>query len=359
MADLPEIVMPPSAPNGRKRKFFLLADYETIRFDYSVYTKEVLRPTETEVPTAVATTTESSDDEPQKNACTAEQLSAEAFYNAFVKRSFEECLIEAAAPQRSVLWHAARAYCITASNFGAAVGSNKYMSPDDLVLDKLWSSFKGNANTMYGTFHENDARESLLRSLDGGLHPTLEKLYATHFARHGTAGHYATVADEENVTYESFELIETGLLKHHEQPWMAVSPDGLLFLDGSRGRMAVLVEYKCPAAKRDSERHPYAYSPHNVPEYYYDQIQGIMGLLNKYPSLINVRTGPSHALFVVWQPRQHHVTLVPYDHESYNAKLEPALTRWYFDKYLPFAALKHNGALVPGTTEAAPIIEIL
>jgi hypothetical protein len=172
--------------------------------------------------------------------------------------------------------------------------------------------------------------------------------------------------------YEKHTLFETGLLKHHTKPWLAVSPDGILRLEGSHGTAFVLVEYKCPARLRDSEGHPYATSPDSVPEYYMDQMQGIMGLINTTPvdstSVLKmaqesvglpVKSGPMlWALFVVWQPHQLHVTLVPYRPSYYTEFLEPKLSTWYFQKYLPAAVLKFNGTLVQGTASAAAVIVV-
>jgi hypothetical protein len=91
-----------------------------------------------------------------------------------------------------------------------------------------------------------------------------------------------------------------------------------------------------------------------------DQMQGIMGLFNKYPELLksyNVFEVPE-ALFVVWQPHQAHVTRVPFEKEYYFTTLEPLLRSWYFQKYLPMAVLKHNNALIYGTTTTSEIINV-
>lgn len=271
-----------------------------------------------------------------------EDLTVDQFYKTYVKRTHEQCLVEFKAPQRSIAWLQARQHAITASSFGAASGNNKYSSPKACALDKLWSSFKGNAMTEYGTYHETDARDTFIGLLNTELKSTLEEIYGGPF--------------------DSFELHECGLLKHHEQPWMAVSPDGLLQLKGPRGSLWTLVEYKCPARLRHSTGHPYCTSPSNVPVYYMDQIQGIMGLLNKYPDLLNyICAGPHEApkacFFVIWQPLQMHVTRVAYDEDYYTKSLEPALEKWFFERYLPLAALKQNGSLIDGTDTAASAID--
>jgi hypothetical protein len=276
-----------------------------------------------------------------------EVLDSHQFYSRFVARTRQECLDELEAPQRSLKWLEARKYAITASIFGSAAGNNKYSSPKALVLDKLWNSFKGNTFTQFGTFHEPDARASFEGLIQGELRKTLDLI-------HGSDNY-------------SYELYETGLIKHHEQPWMAVSPDGILKLTSKERTTYIVVEYKCPARLRDCEEHPYSKSPNNVPEYYMDQIQGIMGLFNKFPDLLGQEenlqegpqltgSGPQWAFFVVWQKHQFHVTLVPYKKDYYNLELEPKLRNWFFELYLPFAVLKHNGLLIENTMTTAPII---
>lgn len=346
----------------RARNEGLLEAFETRTYYDVVYSPEIVADRAEEKP-AIPDRTDA-DDNPEEaleelveEAIVADDLTAEAFYAKFVARTPEQAAAELAAPQRSDAWLAARKHAITASNFGAAAGHNKYSSQADCAIDKLWNTFKGNEYTIYGTFHESDARVTFEKLLDGELKATLEEIYGA--ATRG--GHYA-----------GHVLFETGLLKAYQQPWMAVSPDGLLRLHGNKGYVWLLAEYKCPARLRDSEGHPYAKSLHNVPEYYMDQIQGIMGLLNKWPDLLALGAAsadvahdaamafvaPVAAFFVVWQPKQIHVTRVPYDHTYYTETLEPALESFFFKRYLPLAVLKHNGALVEGTDTAAPVIEL-
>lgn len=266
------------------------------------------------------------------------------FYDDFVGRSQADCLDECMCQQRSLQWHRAREFSITASNFGAAVGHNKYNSPTQCVLEKLWSTFCGNEYTEYGTFHEHDARESLLKALETTLRPTLESMMP-------------------DVVH--FELIETGLLKHCDVPWIAVSPDGLLLLISKTGQTKwCLVEYKCPARLRDSKSHPYAKDKHNIPEYYYDQCQGIMGLLNEKPDILHMISEArssdliTDCLFVVWQPHQMHITRMAFNDKYYSEFLRPTLETWYFKSFLPMALLKHNKQLLNNTLTVIDYLEL-
>ena len=236
-----------------------------------------------------------------------------------VQRTAQECREEFLAPQRSAKWHAARKYTLTASNFGSAAGHNRYCSPQQCAIEKVKNEFQGNEATAYGTLHEPDARNFLVKLLDHELRATLEDQYAKD-----TGG-----------TYKEFELEECGLMKHSDQPWMGASPDGILKLNGSMGPTWILIEYKCPFSKKDSSEHPYKMYPKKIPEYYYDQIQGIMGYLQKFKDSDQYRK-INACFFVVWQPKQMHVSKFLYDAEYYT-NLESLLKKWYFELYLPLA----------------------
>jgi hypothetical protein len=54
-------------------------------------------------------------------------------------------------------WMDARKYRLTASNFGAAAGHNRFRSPEELVQDMLYGEFKGNDATRWGSEKETVA----------------------------------------------------------------------------------------------------------------------------------------------------------------------------------------------------------
>lgn len=271
---------------------------------------------------------------------------ATSFYNAFVKIDKASRDKEAQAAQRSPEWLQARKYCLTASSFGAAAGHNAYQSPQALLVDKLWGTFKGNAATAYGSFHEADAEARFMK--------------------------WATKSDP------STSLTTTGLLKCLEKPWLGVSPDGLLWRQlleahepinlvwrgTGANRTLELIEYKCPAYKKYTEDHPYSKYKHNVPDYYYDQVQGIMGLLNDHldddfgcPELAG-RPKITAAWFVVWQPNQTFITRCPFDADYWTKDLLPALSNWWFGQYLPALVHKENGLLTFGETKPTSVLEL-
>jgi putative phage-type endonuclease len=255
---------------------------------------------EIDVPPQETVVPDDSDDEEEQVTLTVKE-----FYDRFVSVTPEKLALQLSAPQRSPEWLAARKYCITASVFGSANGTNAYCTPDQLVKQKLWDTFKGNYATAYGTAHEDDARFEF-----------------ESFAKEQFPGC-------------SFEY--PNVLKFVECPWIAVSPDGLLRqADGSYE----LVEFKCPLKQTDA--HPYLRYDKCIPPYYMDQIQGIMGHLNDFG--YTIRT----AWFVVWQDHQTWIMKVPFNEHYWDNILYPALHTWYFSKYLPAAVHQHNGVLNPG-----------
>lgn len=209
--------------------------------------------------------------------------------------------------QGSELWLKSRIGRLTASNFGAASGVNKYTSPKALLKQMLWGEFKGNAATRYGSAHEDTARDE-----------------------------YVQVKRSEGV---NLTVIETGLVINPARPWMGNSPDGLVDIMHPNGTIERgLLEIKCPYRQQ-------FYTPDPVPSYYYAQIQGTMGNLQL-----------PWCDFVVWTPTGLQITRVPFDSNYWEQCLLPALTTFYFDMYMPLAVAKENGELQEGEAALPPSI---
>ena len=191
--------------------------------------------------------------------------------------------------QGSPEWLSARRLRLTASNFGTAVGHNPWKSPDDLVDDMLFEKFKGNDATRWG----ND-KEAIARNLY-----ILKKK--------------AAMSEHLNVSLNSvdFQVFETGLHVWDECSWLAASPDGLVRENGDVG----LLEIKCPFSLKLYPK---------VPDYYTDQIQGIMGIL-----------GCSWCDFVVWTPSAMSIERVPFDQKYWQEQLLPALKDFYQTRFVP------------------------
>ena len=249
-----------------------------------------------------------------------EKIKPSEYYINFVCKTEEECTREALSPQKSAGWLAGRKNCITASQFGAAAGLNPYQTPEQLLKEKLWCQFQGNAATEWGNRHEDHARECFKRWF---------------FDEHPGA---------------QFE--EVNMLKFSEEPWIAVSPDGLVHYVNEEGKKCTdLIEYKCPAYLRNTEKHPYAKHPANTPPYYMAQMQGIMGLINKHHKSLKIE----RCWFVVWQPRQTWICYHNFDN-AYFLDLYEKLKEWYFGKYLVALTHKYNGCLEENETFPRSVI---
>ena len=214
-------------------------------------------------------------------------------------------------------WLASRVGRITSSNFGAAIGDNKYTSPRALLKQMLWGEFKGNAATRWGSEHEDVARDEYIAIVRAQI----------------------AAAQQEDDVLVDIDVKECGLVINPSRAWMGNSPDGLITLTYASGRTERgLLEIKCPFRQE-------FYAPDPVPLYYYAQVQGTMGNM-----------GLPWCDFVVWTPTGVQVTRVPFNQEYWDTRLLPGVTSFYFDQYLPLALAKENGELVPNTLDRPPII---
>jgi putative phage-type endonuclease len=248
-------------------------------------------------------------------------LKPSEFYNQFVARTQEQCEHELQAPQKSQEWLNARKLCITASQFGAAVGLSPYQTPQELVAEKVWATFRGNAATQWGNTHEPHAKEAFC----------------------------AWFQKREGV--KDFVFVEHNLMKYADEPWMAVSPDGIVSYTLFGARRVDLVEFKCPAYLRNTRGHPYSKHPRDTPPHYEAQMQGIMGYLQAHSAF-----KPQMCWFVVWQPHQTWITEHPFD-PAYYDDLHAKLQQWYFTQLLPALCHKHNGVLLKGLVEPPVVLQ--
>ena len=209
-------------------------------------------------------------------------LSIDLFMEYFVKRSKAKCKEDCDHAQRSDGWHLARAFSITASQFGAAVGHNKHLSRPALLRTKLHPHLHpvSSSYAEWGVEHEVHAEEAFKVFLTN----TVEGLYSI---------------DHPN------------MLKHEDAPWVACSPDGILTRRENEQDVVELIEYKAPAYHRNKVGHPYSKDPYNIPKQYMDQIQGTMWLMRNYDVVRNGRS-VERCWFVVWQPHALYVTHIPY-----------------------------------------------
>jgi hypothetical protein len=210
---------------------------------------------------------------------------------------------------------------LTASNFGTAVGHNKYSSANALVEDMLWGTVVSNAAMRYGNEMEPVACEIFETAM--------------FFLTGGT-----TRVEHRGLLLDCPRLLEGDGV--HYEGWCGVSPDGFVHFDGPegvhcRGLPTALLEIKCPSG---NTRNFYSDRSGNerfgIPHYYYDQIQGIMGLRRVSP-----------CFFVVYLPDRTQITLHRFN-EPYFEELFSAMRRFWFEKYLPSALACARGELIQG-----------
>ncbi len=239
-------------------------------------------------------------------------------------------------PQKSQEWLNVRAGRLTASNFGAVNGTNKYVSKRQLLTRLVWpekNTFRGNWATRHGNEHEDEAcilyetwKQYQLQDL--GLDPL------------------------------QIKIEHTGLVISHRYPWLGGSPDfiahyydddhsqcpGRNSLSSSAADAAAapiiswLGEIKCPFPKKDPTSNPpgqmVAKCYDTIPPYYYDQIQGLMAILEL-----------PFADFVVWTAEKTKIQRFQYDRDYVETVLFPNLQSYFIRELLPRWILKRKGLL--------------
>jgi hypothetical protein len=228
---------------------------------------------------------------------------------------------------------------LTASNFGTAVGHNKYSDADALVKDMLWGLTVSNDAMRYGNETEPVACavfETAMFFLSGGK---------VHVEHRGLMVACPGLRIEEPQPSEGTGISEP---EPRFEGWCGTSPDGIVhWAAGSMGSTAggepgvapppTLLEIKCPSVNRRtfySERQ--GNERFGIPHYYYDQIQGIMGL-QRLPD----------ALFVVYLPDRTEIAYYAFD-RAYFEELMRGLRAFWFDRYLPAAVACAQGRLRVG-----------
>lgn len=217
-------------------------------------------------------------------------LTVELFYEHVIKHAAGEN--ETDNEQRSEGWHRARAFSITASQFGSAVGHNKYQSRPALYRHKLHPHLNPLSSpfAQWGVDHEEHAEEAFRVFLErkiGGM----------------------------------FTIEHPNLFKHKDAPWVGCSHDGVLYRRENECDVVELIEYKAPAYYRNKVGHPYVKDPFNIPRSYLDQIQGTLWLMRNFDVVRGGRTA-ERCWFVVWQPHALYVTHIPFMKEYADALMK-------------------------------------
>lgn len=239
-------------------------------------------------------------------------ITYESFEKVFVHRTAQDCEREQQCAQRSDEWHKARAFSVTASQYGASVGHNRYMSRPALLRHKLSpdSTKIPQQYIKWGIEHEEHAEQAFRCFLD------------------------------KRCSDGIYTIDHPGLLKHPSRPWTACSPDGILRRWENGTEVVELIEYKAPAYHREKIGHPYSKDVYNIPSMYLDQMQGSMWLIRNH-EVIRGGSTMKGGWFVVWQPHALYVTYVPYV-EDYANRLMENVHSFYKDDFVPACVEKIN-----------------
>lgn len=216
-----------------------------------------------------------------------------------------------------------RAARLTASVFGTALGHNKYASEEDLIKDMLWGTVQPNADMAYGSMMEDvacEVFEKMLFLLSGG---------ATKVEHAGLMLDAPTLRCGTDP--ESGEAVYEG--------WAGTSPDGLVHVPCDT--KVQLLEIKCPSRNKSnfySDRN--AHQRFCIPWYYYDQIQGIMGLRKL-----------STSYFVVYLPDRTQILKYEFNAPYFKSLLNGLRDFWY-TRYIPEALACARGEIARGHLRA-------
>lgn len=294
-------------------------------------------------------------------------LSGDEFNPDSLQVTVEQRLAIATLKQGSPEWLQARYGRLTASNFGAAAGHHLPGSRRKLLEAMLWPEthkLEGRAKEFaaYGTANESVARDVYLtdrqsrgvacvRVFETGLLVSLE---------HGWLGSSPDFIVEEYTDMHERRVSCVPLANkyHSRAPYMISHPSGAADFIATTRRMTPLTsedadgltltqgcgEIKCPATMKlysKSDKH----SKYGFPEYYYDQIQGVMAI-NDWPWCDTV----------VYTPHQTEVIRFYANKEYWDTELFPALRAFYFNDFLPRLALRMQGKLPKGYVD--PVMAI-
>ncbi len=225
-----------------------------------------------------------------------DKLPVREFFNTHIRKTQEQCDEISQYPQRSLEWKKSRQLLLTGSNFGSALNTNPHCSSDELIERKL-SIFKTTKPMLWGQKMEEQA----------------EKDFLLYFQKQ----------------YPDAKILHFNLFIDPQVPYLGISTDGILVYTKEGTKTVELVEFKCPITLSV----PYK---GNIPDYYRDQVQGYLNLINISGIQID---GEKYFLqkgwFVTWQPTRLTVRQIDIDKDDWNKRIFPGLRSWYFTKFLP------------------------
>lgn len=157
---------------------------------------------------------------------------------------------------------------------------------------------------------------------------------ATRYGKKNEALAVAHLASVLKKSHDEVSIRSTGLVVDEADPWLAATPDGIVYADGER---QALVEVKCPYSARDfsieeavskckgfclEKRESGGFALKKVHEYFY-QVQTQMHVCKCFS-----------CYFVVWTPKEAFIEEIGYD-ERFVINFLPKLKKFYFDELLP------------------------
>ena len=242
-----------------------------------------------------------------------------AFYNTHVAVTTEQAdntEQETREQSRSDVWIGERMKRITASRVGGILKMRKTTKRSTKVKEILYSKFRGNQATLYGSRMEETARQQY-------------------------------VAHQNQQSHVGLQTHSIGLVISDDNPWLAASPDDKVY-DPNAAQALGIAEYKNPYAARDftvqeacdkvksfclekqEEAGEVMYTLKRRHDYYY-QIQCQM-----YCSKVE------WCDFVLRTNKDLHVQRIPWNPDWWKQQL-PRLKEFYFDALLPELACPRHG----------------
>ena len=267
--------------------------------------------------------------------------------------------------QGSPEWLQARYGRLTASNFGAAAGHHLPGARTKLLQAMVWPEthvLEGRAAEFaaYGTANEPVARDvyvkdrqsrgvSCVRVYETGL------LVSEEFGWLGSSPDF--IVEEYTAIHERKQSTVVPLANEHHAraPYIIEHPLGAAVFCAAADAVSGDVdpsltltrgcgEIKCPATHKlysSSAKH----AKYGFPDYYYDQIQGIMAI-NDWPWCDTV----------VYTPTRTEVIRFYANKVYWTTELLPALRSFYFDEFLPRLNMRISGRLTNGAID--PVMNI-
>lgn len=241
-------------------------------------------------------------------------LSTDYQYKAFIEyfvKDMERIDYIESIPQRTDEWLEARKGMISGTGIGPALGHNmKYMPPEKFILEKLFSLFKGNDATNWGTYIEPLSEDM--------TYLMLKQYYRKKYL------HIPFI----------FDLWDDGFRINSSHPWLGVSSDGhfrvySLERNDSDGGNNLNVEKGTIEIKSPyTLSKPYSECPH----YYYDQFQAAAYTL--YADTI---------AFVVFTTDTVQLNIYDYDRTYIENYVIPLLFHFHVTELFPRIILNDKG----------------